>query len=106
MGEGRARRVLMSARIFLGDEAETLGVIARAVPSEDLEAAIEAEIAPYLVLPKGAIGRAKRLTRSLGITIDDAVIDDKISQLADAWETDEAKEGISAFLEKRKPAWE
>jgi methylglutaconyl-CoA hydratase len=106
MGEGMARRVLMSARIFKGDEAEALGLIARAVAPVDLDDAIEAEIAPYLVLPKGAVGRAKRLARSLGVTIDDAVIDDKIRQLADAWETDEAKEGISAFLEKRKPSWD
>ena len=105
MGEGMARRVLMSARIFQGDEAKALGLVARAVVPADLDAAVEAEVTPYLALPKGAVGRAKRLTRSLGITIDDDVIDDKIRQLADAWETDEAKEGISAFLEKRKPSW-
>lgn len=105
MGEGMARRVMMSARIFEGDEAVALGLAAHAVERSGLDAAVEAEVAPYLKLPKGAVGRAKRLTRSLGIPIDEAVIDDKIRQLADAWETDEAKEGISAFLEKRKPSW-
>ena len=63
------------------------------------------EVAPYLALPRGAVGRAKRLARSLGPRIDADVIEDTIRQLADAWEAEEAREGISAFLEKRKPRW-
>lgn len=105
MGEAAARRVFMSARVFGGREAAELGIIARAVAPGDLDAAIEAEVAPYLVLPRGAVGRAKRLARSLGPRIDDAVIEDTIRQLADAWEAEEAREGISAFLGKRKPRW-
>lgn len=105
MGEAAARRVFMSARVFGGHEAAELGIIARAVAPGDLEAAIEAEVAPYLALPRGAVGRAKRLARSLGPRIDADVIEDTIRQLADAWEAEEAREGISAFLEKRKPRW-
>jgi methylglutaconyl-CoA hydratase len=33
------------------------------------------------------------------------MIDHVVEQLADAWETDEAKEGINAFFEKRQPNW-
>jgi methylglutaconyl-CoA hydratase len=33
------------------------------------------------------------------------MIEASIRALADAWETDEAREGITAFLEKRKPQW-
>ncbi len=105
MGEGRARRVFMNSRIFEAEEACALGLIARAVPPEDMDAAIEAEVAPYLKLPGGAVGRAKALARMLGPKIDEATIEATIDRLAEAWDSDEAREGIAAFLEKRKPAW-
>lgn len=105
MGEGRARQVFMNARIFEGDEAVRLGIVARAVDTADLDAAVAAEVAPYLKLPASAVARAKALARSLGPRIDDAVIEATIERLADTWDTQEAREGIAAFLEKRKPAW-
>ena len=105
MGEGNARRVFMSARLFGAQEAVDLGVIAKAVPAGGLDDAVEAEIAPYLGVAPGAVGRAKSLARMLGPRIDDAVIDRTIEQLADCWETEEAAEGIAAFLEKRPARW-
>ncbi|MCC6518863.1 MAG: crotonase/enoyl-CoA hydratase family protein, partial [Tabrizicola sp.] len=86
MGEGNARRVFMSARLFNAEEAETLGLVARVVAEPDLEAAIEAEVAPYLACAPLAVAQAKALARALGPRIDAAVIDDSIRRLADAWE--------------------
>ncbi|RYH03051.1 crotonase/enoyl-CoA hydratase family protein [Salipiger sp. IMCC34102] len=105
MGEARARRVFMSARLFDAAEAVDLSLIARAVPPEDLDAAIEAEVAPYLSVAPGAVGAAKRLARRLGPRIDDAVIDDTIRRLAETWEGEEARQGIAAFLDKTSPPW-
>ena len=105
MGEGRARRIFMSARVFEAEEARDLGIVARVVPPDALDAAIEAEVAPYLSLPGGAVARAKALARFLGPKIDDEVIAATIDRLAEAWDSDEAQEGIAAFLEKRNPAW-
>ena len=105
MGEGRARRVFMSARIFGAAEAAELGIVAKAVPADGLDAAVEAEIAPYLSVAPGAVGAAKALARSLGPRIDAAVIDDTIRRLADVWETEEARHGIAAFLDKTSPRW-
>jgi len=105
MGEARARRVFMSARLFDAAEAVELGLLARAVPADELEAAIEAEVQPYLSCAPGAVASAKALVRDLGPRIDDAVIDHTIRALVDRWETDEAHEGISAFFDKRKPSW-
>lgn len=105
MGEAAARRVFMSARRFEAAEAVTLGVIARAVPAETFEAAIEAEVAPYLSCAPGAVAEAKRLVRSLGPDIDDTVIEATISALVARWDSPEAREGIAAFFDKRPPGW-
>ena len=105
MGEGRARRVFMSARLFGASEAVDLGLLARAVPVADLDAAIEAEVVPYLSCAPGAVAAAKKLARELGPRIDDDVVAHTIKALAERWEPDEAAEGISAFFDKRKAAW-
>src|SRR5690606_8251865 len=44
MGEGNARRIFMSSRIFDAAEAERLGIIAHAVAADDLDAAVEREV--------------------------------------------------------------
>ncbi|MEP4197375.1 MAG: crotonase/enoyl-CoA hydratase family protein [Aliishimia sp.] len=105
MGEGRARRVFMNAKLFRADEAVELGLLARAVPTGDLEAAVEAEVLPYLSCAPGAVAAAKALARELGPRLDNQVIDLTIDQLVSRWETDEAVEGIGAFFEKRKARW-
>ncbi|MGA0542243.1 crotonase/enoyl-CoA hydratase family protein [Neotabrizicola sp. VNH66] len=105
MGEGRARQVFMSGRIFSAAEAERLGIVSRVVPEAALEAEAEAEAAAYLSAAPGAVGRAKALARALGPRIDAEVIEDTIRRLADAWETPELAKGIAAFMEKRKPDW-
>ncbi|NGM46096.1 crotonase/enoyl-CoA hydratase family protein [Rhodobacter sp. SGA-6-6] len=105
MGEGNARRVFMSARVFEAAEAERLGLVARVLPADALDAAVEAEVAPYLSTAPGAVAEAKRLARALGPRIDAGVIEDSVRRLADIWEGEEARHGISAFLEKRKPDW-
>ena len=105
MGEGRARRVFMSARLFDAAEAVDLGLLARAVPADELDGAIEAEVIPYLSCAPGAVAAAKQLARDLGPRIDAQVVEHTIAALADRWETEEAAEGIGAFFDKRKASW-
>lgn len=105
MGEAMARRVFFSARLFGADEAVTLGLLARTVAPVDLDAAVEAEVQPYLSCAPGAVAEAKRLVRRLGPTIDEAVIAETIAALVERWESAEAAEGIAAFFDKRKPGW-
>lgn len=106
MGEDKARRVFMSARLFDAAEAERLNLLAYAVDAEDLDAAIEDEVAPFLLTAPKAVAAAKRLARSLGPRIDAQVIADSIEALVAVWEDDEAPEGIAAFFDKRKPRWQ
>lgn len=105
MGEAMARRVFMSARLFNAPEAVTLGLLANAVPAAELDAAVEAEVTPYLACAPGAVARAKALARKLGPPIDDEVIDHTINELVVCWEGEEAKDGIGAFFAKEKPRW-
>ena len=105
MGEGKARRVFMSGRRFDGREAVDLGLLAKAVPLNNLDEAIEMEILPYLSTAPGAVARAKAYARSLGPVINEAEMLRSANALADAWESPEASEGVGAFFEKRKPDW-
>ena len=105
MGEGQARRVFMSARIFSATEAKELGIVSRVAAGDDLDAQIEVEVAPYLSVAPNAVAASKRLVRSLGPKITPDIIDRTIQALADTWEGEEAEHGISAFLNKAKPRW-
>jgi methylglutaconyl-CoA hydratase len=105
MGEAMARRIFFSARIFDAAEAVTLGLAAKAVAPGALDAAVEAEVVPYLSCAPGAVAEAKALVRRLAPPIDDAVIDATIAALVARWESPEAAEGIDAFFGKRPPGW-
>ncbi|MBB3949061.1 crotonase/enoyl-CoA hydratase family protein [Aureimonas jatrophae] len=105
LGEGRARQVFMSSRVFDADEAVRLGLVARCVERAALEAAVEREVAPYLQAAPGAVARAKALALDLGSPVDDAAIDRSVEALVDAWDSEEARVGIAAFLDKRSPPW-
>jgi len=105
MGEAHARRVFMSARVFGAAEAVTLGIVAKAVPADMQDAAVEAEVAPYLACAPGAVAAAKRFARSLGPVIDEATVARSIDALIACWDGDEAAQGIAAFFDKVPPAW-
>lgn len=105
MGEDKARRVFMSARVFDAEEAEKLNLLARVVSADELDAAIAAEVAPYLLAAPGAVAESKRLARMLGPEITEKIVDETIWRLVKTWEGAEAKAGIAAFFEKRDPPW-
>jgi len=105
MGEAMARRVFMSARLFDASEAVTLGLLAKTVNNEDLDAAVEAEIAPYMNCAPGAVADAKALAQSVCGNVSREAVEQSIQALAKRWESPESAEGIGAFFEKRKANW-
>ena len=105
MGPVRAAEVFMNARLFDGAEAVRLNLLTRAVPAEDLDTAVEAEIAPYLSCAPGAVRDGKALLRHLGGAVTQADVDHAIDALADRWESSEAQDGIAAFFDKRPAPW-
>lgn len=105
IGEANARKVMMSARIFDSNGAQSLGLLAEVVPAEKIDAAIEAEVVPYLSVAPRAVEKTKRLIRGQGGTISNDQIEASIAALVEAWEDAEARHGIEAFFEKRKAPW-
>ena len=105
MGAGKARQVFLSSRIFDVDEASKLGLVARIVPTSELDKAVENEIAPFLECAPGAVAAAKALVARVGAAVDEQIVADSVEALVERWESDEANEGIKAFFEKRAPRW-
>jgi methylglutaconyl-CoA hydratase len=106
MGATRASEVFMSARVFGAEEGVRLNLLSRTVTPEDLDSAVEAEVAPYLSCAPGAVAEAKALMRELTGRVTEVQIDTAINALAQRWQSDEAREGVGAFFEKRKPNWQ
>lgn len=106
MGTAKARRVFMSSRLFDGDEAVRLNLLAEAVDDlATLDQRVQQEVEPYLSCAPGAVADAKALIHSLSRQIDDTVIAHTVAALSERWADSEAQEGINAFFERRKPQW-
>jgi len=105
LGPAAGRRMFCSPRPIGAAEACRIGLLAEAVPPEGLDAAVEAEVAPYLTAAPGAIAAGKALARQLAGRVDAAAVEASVAALADRWETEEAAAGIAAFFAKTSPPW-
>jgi methylglutaconyl-CoA hydratase len=106
MGARAARRYFLTAEVFDAAEARRLGLVNEVVPAGELEAAGARLVEILLQAGPNAQGAAKALiARVDGAQIDDALIADTARRIAEIRATDEGREGVGAFLEKRKPRW-
>lgn len=104
-GESNARRYFLTAEVFDAPEAHRIGLVHRVVPLDRLDEEIEAVVAAILSNGPQAVRSAKALIRQLrGKTVEEAV-SISTKTIARARASEEGKEGVAAFLEKRTPAW-
>lgn len=106
MGERQARRYFLTAERFSAAEAFRIGFVHDiAIPGE-LDAKIEELLRHLLATGPNAVAACKELVRAVAkAKIDRDLITDTATRIATIRATDEGREGVRAFLEKRKPAW-
>jgi methylglutaconyl-CoA hydratase len=105
IGEKQARDLLLTGRIFDADEALKMGLIKEIVAPETLMKRSR-ELAVLLMENSSASLRAtKKLLSDHARTEIDAQINAAVRENAAIRSTADFREGITAFLEKRKPVW-
>jgi len=106
MGERMARRYFLSAEVFDAAEAARIGLLSGVVAPEKLDAEIDGILRHLTQGGPQALAKIKDLIRTVASgPVDDALIADTATRIAEIRVSPEGKEGIASFLEKRKPAW-
>jgi methylglutaconyl-CoA hydratase len=106
MGERAARRYFLTAEVFDAQEALRVGMLSQLVPAERLDAAIDELLKHLLAGGPQAHAKIKALIRAVaGRRPDDALVAETAQRIAEIRGSPEGREGIAAFLEKRKAAW-
>ena len=106
IGARAARRYFLTAERFDAAEALRLGLVHQVVPPDALADAGEAMAARLLAGGPGAVVEAKELIARIAGAPDAALIEETARRIARVRATAEGREGVAAFLEKRKPVWD
>lgn len=106
MGEHAARRYFLTAERFSAQEALRIGFVHAVVAADALDATVGDIVKALVSNSPNAVKQAKRLVQDVaGKALTDALIADTAERIADIRSSDEGKEGVRSFLEKRKPGW-
>lgn len=106
IGARNALRYFQSAERIHAARALSIGLVSEVLPATQIDAAI-AELAQALLGggPQALVAAKALIAAVSGRAVDDALIEETAQRIARQRATAEAKNGISAFLEKRQPDW-
>lgn len=106
MGQRAAQRYVLSAERFDATEAHRLGLVHELCRPDTLDERLAALLAALLANSPAAVQACKRLVKDLsGRPIDAALRADTARRIADIRCSDQGREGVAAFLDKRPPSW-
>jgi len=105
IGEKHARDLLLTGRIIGADEAHRMGLIHETVPPERLLARARELAAQLIENSPASLACTKRLLSDHARRELDAQIQSAVRENAAIRSTPDFREGVSSFLEKRKPHW-
>jgi methylglutaconyl-CoA hydratase len=105
LGSRQARRWCLSGEALLGTDALRLGLVHKLVEPAELDAEVEHQVTLLLRSAPGAVRAFKRLLAELTEVADEEARG--ATELASYLQaSDEVREGIAAFFEHRRPAWD
>lgn len=102
IGPGATRALFTTGRRIDAEEALRLGLVHRVVPAEELDDAVGVVAEAFLAGGPEAIAASKRLVRDVTAGLH---LPDLAHRITTARMSDEGREGLDAFLEKRPPSW-
>lgn len=106
MGTRAAHRWFLTAERFGAAEAYRIGFVHEVVPAGELDPKVAAMAQALVTAGPAAVKACKRLVHEVaGQEITPALVQRTVEGIADIRASDEGKEGVRAFLEKRKPNW-
>lgn len=107
MGPRQARRYFQTGERFDGHRAQQVGLVHEVVTSpEEMEAELQQALGHIRNNGPLAVREAKRLVMDYaGKPLSSTIMEDSAERIAAIRARPEAREGLTAFLEKRKPSW-
>jgi methylglutaconyl-CoA hydratase len=106
MGERQARRYMLTGERFGAAEALRISLVHKVVAADALDVAVDEMVKILLANGPRAMAEAKELIAAVARRPhDDRLVDDTAARFARIRASDEGREGVKAFLEKRDPAW-
>ena len=106
IGPRQALRYFQSAERISAERALAIGLVHEVAPLDQLDAAVAAVVNPLLSGGPLAQKAAKELIAAVqGQPLDERTLEETAQRIARQRRTDEARDGVSAFLDKRAPAW-